>query len=109
MSEEQNVGEQAQTQGEQVAGGRRTVTEEVKVAADSLVEILNNLVREGTVRRLTILRNDRVLLDIPLAIGVGATLVLATQIPVISALAGVGMLFSGCTLRIEREEPPAGS
>jgi hypothetical protein len=109
MSEEQNIGEHAENQGEQAAAGRRTVTEEVKVAADNLVEILNTLVREGTVRRVTILRNDRVLVDIPLAVGAGAALVLATQMPVISALAGVGMLFTGCTLRIEREEPPAGS
>jgi hypothetical protein len=108
MSEEQKVGDQEQP--EQEAGAaRRTVTEEVKVAADNLVEILNGLVRQGTVRRVTILRNDRILVDIPLALGVGAGLVLATQMPVISALAGVGMLLGGCTLRIEREEPPAES
>jgi hypothetical protein len=104
MSEEQKFSEGAQTQEEQDAG-RRTVTEEFKVAADNLVEIVNRLVREGTVRRVTILRNDRILVDIPLAVGAGAALVLATQMPVISALAGVGMLVGGCTLRIEREQP----
>jgi hypothetical protein len=106
MSEEQKIGEGAQSQEAQDAG-RRTVTEEFKVAADNLVEIVNRLVREGTVRRVTILRNDRVLVDIPLAVGAGAALVLATQLPLISALAGVGMLVGGCTVRIEREEPPA--
>jgi hypothetical protein len=105
MSEEQTVGEQVQPEPEP-AVGRRTVTEEVKVAGENLAEIVNALVREGTVRRVTILRNDRVLLDIPLAVGAAATLVLATQMPVISALAGEGMLLSGCTLRIEREELP---
>jgi hypothetical protein len=106
MSEEQKIGEGEQTREEQAAG-RRTVTEEVKLAADNLVEILNRLVREGTVRRVTILRNDRILVDIPVAIGAGAALVLATQMPVLSALAGVGMLVGGCTVRIEREAPPA--
>ena len=104
MSEEQRVGDQ-----EQPESAGRTVTEEVKLAGENLVEVVNALVRQGTVRRVTILRNDRVLVDIPLAVGVGASLVLATQMPVISALAGVGMLLMGCTLRIEREETPAES
>ncbi len=105
MSEEQTAGEEAQP--EQEAGaGMRTVTEEVKVAGENLVEFINALVREGTVRRVTILRNDRALVDIPLAVGAAAALVLATQMPIISALAGVGMLLTGCTVRIEREEPP---
>jgi len=108
MGEEQKIGEQEQPEGPP-AGSKRTVTEEVKVAAEDLLEVLNNLVHEGTVRRVTILRNDRVLVDIPLAIGVGASLVLAMQMPVISAVAGLGLLLTGCTLRIEREEPPAES
>jgi len=112
MSEEQKVGEQEQPEAqaeEQPAGGRRTVTEEFKVAAEDLVEMINKLVHEGSVRRVTILRNDRVLIDIPLAVGAAASLVLAMQMPFISAVAGVGMLLTGCTLRIEREEPPAES
>lgn len=104
MSEEQKVGEREQTE-EQPGSGRTTVTEEIKVAAENLVEIVNSLVREGTVRRVTILRNDRILVDIPVAVGAVAGVVLATQMPVISALAGLGLLFSGCTVRIERDEP----
>jgi hypothetical protein len=109
MSDEQKVGEeeQPQEQAEEAApGGRRTVTEEFKVAAEDLMDMINKLAREGTVRRITILRNDRVLVDIPLAVGAAASLVLAMQMPVISAIAGLGMLLTGCTLRIEREEPP---
>ena len=107
MSEEQKIGDQEQSEQHEPVG--RTVTEEVKLAGENLVEIVNAMVRQGTVRRVTILRNDRVLVDIPLAVGLGASVVLATQMPVISALAGVGMLLMGCTLRIEREEPPAES
>ena len=108
MSEEQKVGDQDQPE-QQAGPAGRTVTEEIQVAGENLVELLNALVRQGTVRRVTILRNDRVLVDIPLAVGVGASLVLATQMPMISALAGVGMLLMGCTLRIEREEPSGES
>jgi hypothetical protein len=83
----------------------KSVTEEIKVQAEDLFEAINKLIREGTVRRITLVRNDRTLLDIPLAVGMGAGVVLAMYLPVISALAGIGVLLSGATLRVEREEP----
>ena len=68
---------------------------------------IRRLIREGTVRRVTVLRNDRVLVDIPLVAGVPLGLILATQMPLVSAVIGVGALLGGCTLRIERDEPSA--
>jgi hypothetical protein len=82
-----------------------TATEEIKVQTQDLFRAINDLIREGTVRRITVLRNDRVLVDIPVIIGLPAGLILATQLPVISAVVGVGALLGGCTLRIERDEP----
>jgi hypothetical protein len=35
-----------------------------------------------------------------------ASVVLAFQMPVLSSIVAVGALFGGCTVRIEREEPP---
>jgi hypothetical protein len=108
MSEEEMVVEAEQVEKQAGAGtGQGTVTEEIKVQAQDLFKAINDLVREATVRRITIMRNDRVLVDIPLAVGVGASMILAFYLPVISALAAVGALLSGCTLRVEREEPPA--
>jgi hypothetical protein len=82
----------------------RTVTEEIKVQAEDLFDTINTVVRQGTARRVTIVRNDRVLLDIPLVLGLGASVILAMYLPVISALAGLGVLLSGATLRVERDE-----
>lgn len=110
MSEEEKVVDVEQ--GEAQAEGKTektTVTNEIKVQAQDLFKAINDLIREGTVRRITIMRNDRVLVDIPLIVGVPISLILATQMPVISALAAVGALLGGCTLRIEREEPLAKS
>ncbi|MGD8625790.1 MAG: DUF4342 domain-containing protein [Anaerolineae bacterium] len=99
MSDEEKVVEE-----EPAAEG--TATEEIKVQAEDLFQAINDLIREGSVRRITIMRNDRTLLDIPLAVGVGASMILAFQLPVLSALAGLGVLLSGATLRIERDAPP---
>lgn len=103
MSEEEKVAADEQT--EEAAESRRTVTEEIQVQAEDLMHTINDIVREGTARRITIIRNDRVLVDIPLVLGIGAGLVLAIYLPVISALVGVGALLTGCTVRVEREEP----
>ncbi len=110
MSEEEKVVEAGQAEEQAEAGtGPGTVTEEIKVQAQDLFKTINDLVREATVRRVTIIRNDRVLVDIPLAVGVGASMIMAFYLPVISALVAVGALLSGCTLRIERDEPPSES
>jgi hypothetical protein len=101
MSDEEKVVEEQQAT-------ESTVTEEIKVQAEDLFQAINDLIREGSVRRITIVRNDRTLLDIPLAVGVGASMILAFQLPVLSALAGLGVLLSGATLRIERDAPDEG-
>lgn len=105
---EDEVRIESEDAGERVEGSAeatKTVTEEIKVQAEDLFEAINKVIREGTARRITIVRNDRTLLDIPLAVGMGAGVVLAIYLPVISALAGIGVLLSGATMRIEREEP----
>jgi len=103
MSEEEKVVDAEQ--GEEPTGAKsETVTEEFKVQAQDLFQALNEIIREGTAKRVTVLRNDRVLVDIPLVAGVAASMLLAIYMPVISAIVAVGALFGGCTVRIERDE-----
>ena len=113
MSKEENssdanvaekVTEEATT--EETENQQDSVTEEIKVQTQDLFQAINDIIREGTARRITVMRNDRILLDIPLVIGMGASLILALNLPLITAIAGMGALIGGCTLRIEREEPP---
>ena len=68
MSEEENVVEEEQAE----EPTKETVTEELKVQTEDLFKAINDLIREGTVRRVTVMRNDRILLDIPLVAGVAA-------------------------------------
>lgn len=100
MSKEEMVVEE-----EQAGAEKATVTEEIKVQAQDLFQTINDIIREGTAKRVTVLRGDRVLLDIPLVFGMAASLILALQMPVLSAVVAVGALFGGCTVRIERDKP----
>jgi len=70
-----------------------------------LLQTINDIIREGTARRITVVRNDRLLIDIPLVVGMAASAILAFYMPILSALVAVGALFGGCTVRIERDEP----
>ena len=107
MSEEEKVVDTETVEEPAATEARQTVTEEIKVQAQDLFQAINDIVREGTARRVTVLRNDRVLVDIPLVFCAAASVVLALQMPVLSAIVGLGALLGGCTVRIEREEPPA--
>ncbi len=101
MSEEEKVVEEEHVE----ESARETVTEELKVQTEDLFKAINDLIREGTARRVTVIRNDRVLLDIPLVAGVAASVVFAFYMPFLSAIVAAGALLGGCTVRIERDEP----
>ena len=103
MTEEEQVVEAEQA--EEPAKDKQTATEEIKVQAEDLFQTLNDIIRQGTARRVTVMRNDRVLVDIPLVLGIGASVVFAIYMPVLTAIVGVGALLGGCTVRIERDEP----
>ncbi len=103
----ETMDEVIEDQAEETAQAERTTTEEIKVQAEDLFQTLNDIVREGTARRITVMRNDRVLVDIPMVMGIGASLILAFYMPVITAVVGVGALLTGCVVRVERDDPPA--
>ncbi len=83
--------------------------QEFKVQGKDLQKAINNVVREGTVRRIVVTRNDRMLLNIPLAVGVASGAALVVYMPFITAIAAGAALLGGCTVRVERDQPPAVS
>lgn len=107
MSEEQTVVEEPQVE-EQPKAEKTTMTEEIKVQVEDLFKVINDLVREGTVRRVKVIHNDRILVDIPLWAGLGTGVLMAVYMAPVAALIGVGALLGGVTLRVEREVPPEG-
>lgn len=77
-------------------------TEEFSVDGEGLLSKVKEILHEGNIRRITIKGDDgRVLIDIPLAIGV-VGVILAPQLAAIGALAG---LVTHCTVVVEKERP----
>src|SRR5262245_17572353 len=88
-------------------GPQRTWIEEIDIAGRDLVERVQNLFREGNVRRV-ILRDaaGTVLVEIPLAAGVAVGGVMVVAAPVLAALGALAALVTNCRLQIVRVAPP---
>ena len=79
-------------------------TEKFTVDGSQLVGKIKQLVREGNVRRVRILRKGRPLIDIPLTVGVPVVAVTALAVPVLAAIGVVAALVTECTIEVEKVE-----
>jgi hypothetical protein len=78
-------------------------SEEFQFSGDTLLAKIKEIIREGNIRRVVIKNDDgRVLIDIPLTIGVVGTL-LAPQLAAIGAIAALVLKGS---IVIEKEAQP---
>lgn len=79
-------------------------SEEVQFSGDTLLAKIKEIIHAGNIRRIIIKNEEgRVLVDIPLTLGVVGTL-LAPQLAAIGAIAALVMRG---TIVIEKEAPPA--
>jgi hypothetical protein len=89
-----------------VSDRKEPVVEELKVQARDLVQAIQDIIHEGTARRVIVSRGGRTLVDLPLAIGLGAGALLAIYMPLVTAIVGVVALLGGATVRVERDDVP---
>jgi len=76
-------------------------TEEFKVKGEELVEVVKRLASEAGVRRMVIMsKSGKVLLEIPLVIGLAGVILLPTY----AAVALVAALVTECSIVVERKE-----
>ena len=77
-------------------------TEEFKINGEQLLGKVKQLVKEGNVRRIIIKnKDDKVLVELPLTIGV----VGAIFAPALAAVGAVAALVTECTVVVERDGP----
>jgi len=75
--------------------------EKIKVFGEDVFKKVNDLIKEGNVRRITIKdKTGKTIAEFPLTMGVvGAALA-----PVVAAIGAIAALLTECTLMVEREE-----
>ncbi|TET26793.1 MAG: DUF4342 domain-containing protein [Dehalococcoidia bacterium] len=78
--------------------------EKFTVSGSQLVEKIKKLVHEGNIRRVRLLHQERVVLEIPLSIGAPAAAIGIVAVPVLAALAAFAALVTECTIEVEKIE-----
>lgn len=79
----------------------KTVTEEISIASDNLIQRVKELLHEGNVTRIVVKDEEgKVFLEIPATVGV-IGVVLA---PWLAALGAIGALATNCKIAVERRE-----
>ena len=73
-------------------------TEKFTVSGSQLVDKVKQLIREGNIRRVRLLHNERTLLELSLSVGAPAVAVAILAAPVLAALV------TECTIEVEKIE-----
>ncbi len=77
--------------------------EEIKVEGSELVDKVKELAREGKVRKISIIKDGRVLADFPLYLGLGGSFAAVLLAPTLAAVGAIAALVTNVTIRIERQ------
>lgn len=84
-----------------MGNNKSTRVEEFKVNGSEVMEKVKALIKEGNIRRLSIINKDgKTVLEVPLTVGV----VGAVIAPVLAAIGAAAALLTECTIKVEREE-----
>jgi hypothetical protein len=81
-----------------------TNSEKFTVSGSQLVEKVKQLIHEGNIRRVRLLHEERVVLEIPLSIGAPAAVIGILAAPVLAAVAAFAALVTECTIEVEKIE-----
>lgn len=79
-----------------------TTTEKFTIAGSELIDKIKQLIHEGNIRRVRLLYEERVVLELPLSIGAPAVAITILTAPVLAALGAFAALITQCTLEVEK-------
>ncbi|HJR60935.1 MAG TPA: DUF4342 domain-containing protein [Vicinamibacterales bacterium] len=81
----------------------RTIWETIRIEGSNLADRLENLIREGNVRRVVVEHEGKTVAEFPLTAGIiGAVIA-----PVAAAVGALVAVLQDCTIKVERTTEPA--
>lgn len=99
----QTIEDQFQAEAPRVEVDPQTRVEEFTINGASLLEKVKHLLKQGNVRRIIVKNQEgKVLLEIPLTVGIIGGVVGITVFPFVTAIAAIGALVARLTLVIEK-------
>jgi len=79
-------------------------TERFKVTGDELLAKVRKLIHEGNIRTVRIIRDEKVIMELPLTVGASAATLTILMAPVLAALGALAALITECTIEVEKVE-----
>jgi len=79
-------------------------TEQFNVSGDQIVEKVKQLLHEGNIRKVRLIREGRTLIEIPLSVGAPAAAVVILAAPVLAAVGAFAALVTECAIEVEKTE-----
>jgi hypothetical protein len=76
--------------------------EKFTVAGNQVLEKVKQLIREGNIRRVRLLRDDRTIIEIPLTLGAPAAAITIMAAPLLAAIGAFAALVTECTIEVEK-------
>ncbi len=77
-------------------------TERIKVTGNQLIGEVTQLIREGNIRKVRIVHEERTIIEIPLSIGAPAAAITIIAVPLLAAIGAFAALVTECTIEVER-------
>ncbi|WP_457651956.1 DUF4342 domain-containing protein [Rhodocaloribacter sp.] len=85
----------------------QVIIERIKVEGKQLVDRVRDILEEGNARRVILKKEDRVLMEFPLSVGVGGAAAALFISPVLAAIGAIAALVTDIDVVIEREATDA--
>ena len=81
--------------------------EEIKVKGNQLVAKVKEIIEDGNARRVIIKKEDRILLEFPMSVGMGGAAAALLLAPTLAAVGALAALVTDVHVLIERADTPA--
>lgn len=79
------------------------ITQEIKVKGNQLVDRVRAIIEEGNARRISIRKEGRSLIELPLSVGVGGAAAAVLIAPMLAAVGAVAALVSDVSVVVEHD------
>ena len=82
-------------------------TEKYTVSGSQLVDKFKQLLHEGNIRHVRVIKDGKTALEIPLTVGASAAALTIMMAPVLAALGAFAALVTECTIEVEKVDDKA--
>jgi hypothetical protein len=77
-------------------------TERFTVKGEEILSKIKQLIHEGNIRRVRIIHDEKVVLEIPLSVGAPVAAITIMAVPLLAAIGAFAALVTECTIEVEK-------